>query len=194
MFRGQVTVLRANPQMMRVFGGGMLAMPLLVVVIVLVPEDARKTVSGLLIAVFVAAYVALLSRGLQPLREVVNLEADARGLLADGKWLAQRADIEQAYLRPAIAATAVKGVSVPAWPMTVELVTKTGQLNVDGGDEQRTPQILAALGFPLTMVPATHIADTPQNRRNRRLGWIVAVVVAVAIAGVIAAMAYFDQR
>jgi hypothetical protein len=193
VFRGQATVLRANPQMMRVFVGGMLGLPVIAIVIMVVPEDARKTVSGLLIAVFAAAYVALLSRGLTPLRDVVDLHADARGLMANGQWLVERSAIVQAYLRPATAATAVKGVALPAWPMTVELVTTTGQLNIDGGDDQRTQHILVSLGFPLTMVAATHIAATPQNQRNRRLGWIVSIGVAVLIAGAVAVMALLER-
>ncbi|MEO7091713.1 MAG: hypothetical protein ABI175_00595 [Polyangiales bacterium] len=193
-FRGRVTLLRGNPMMMRVFGGGMIALVLLMVVIAVLPEESRKTVAGLLIAVFVAAYVALLSRGLQPLRQEVELHADPHGLFADGQPLVARADIVQAYLRPAIVATAVKGVEVPAWPMTVELVTTTGQLNIDGGGEPQTQAILAAIGFPLTMVPATHIAQTPQNARNRRLGWIVALILVVGTASAVAAMAYFEQQ
>ena len=192
MFRGNATVLRANPLMMRALGGGMVGLVLLFFVIAALPEQSRKTVAGLLIAVFVAAYVAVLSRGLRPLRETVDLQADLRGLFGNGQCLAARADIVQAYLRPAIAATTVKGVEVPHWPMTVELVTTTGQLNLDGGDEQRTREILIALGFPLTMVPATHIAETPQNKRNRRLGWIIAAGFVLVIGGAVATMAYLE--
>ena len=168
MFRGQVTILRGNPQVKRVMTWGLLGLPVLAGIILIVPESAQKALSGVFIAIYAGVYTTLITRALQPLREVVDLHADPRGLFAGGRWLVVREDILEAYLRPAIAPSNVKGVQLSAWPMTVELVTTRGQLNLDAGDEPRTAQILTALGFPPVMVAANHIANTPENARYRR--------------------------
>lgn len=193
MFRGKVTVRRGNPWLMRVVCGGLVALPLLFVGLRALPEESRRTLASPFILVFVAAYAAVLSRVLRPRLEVAEAHADRSGLFVDGRLLAARADIVQAYLRPAFSAANVKGVPVPGWPMTVEVVTTTGQLNLDGGDEALTRELLAALGFPPTVVPANHVADTPQNRRKRRSGWIIAAVAVLAVAALIATQALLEQ-
>ncbi len=178
MFRGSVTILRQNPMMMRVFGAGMVLMIPLVVAFTQVPK-----IAGLLVPLYVGGYVFFLSRALKPLRDVVMLHVDERGLFADDAPLAMRADILQAYLRPPVPAMEVKGVSLAAFPLTVELVTKQGQLNVDPGGEAQAQQILVSLGAPVTYVRYDHIAQTPQNARNKRRAWLVVVILVVGAIG-----------
>lgn len=160
MFQGQATLMRANPLAMKVFKWGMVLMIPVFAALFLasyLPKAISGFVTTAVIGVYLAGYVAALSRGLKPLQETVDLCADARGLFTRDRFLVPRETIVEAYLRPAIAGQSVKGVVTPAWPLTVELLTTSGQLNVDAGSEASAGQILSALGFPITTVPATHI-------------------------------------
>jgi hypothetical protein len=180
-FRGTVTLLRANPNFRRVWVWGTLALLPLVATIAFLPEGAKKTAAPILIFAFVAAFGALLSRALVPSRQTVELVADARGLFANGAAIVARAEITRAYLRPAIAAWSSKNVRAPAWPMTVEIVSARGQLNVDAGSEDAARSLLASLGFPATVVARHHVAKTPENAEWKRIGWIVVIAVNLGI-------------
>jgi hypothetical protein len=118
MFRGHVTLLRQNPHVMRAWGAGMLALPILVSVVVLVPEEHRRAVGSTFFAIAAVAYASVLSFVLRPVRETVDLYADPRGLFANGVWLVARTQIVAAYLRAAVPAFNARGVVVPAFPVS----------------------------------------------------------------------------
>jgi hypothetical protein len=133
-----------------------------------------------LLVVFVVVASALLAKGLQPLTETIDLHVDARGLFGPAGLFLPRAEIVEAYLREPIAGGTLGGrppVVVPAWPLTVEIITTRGQLNVDARSARSAEAILIALGFPVTTVPAHHIARSPTNRAMKRTALIVMGVV-----------------
>jgi hypothetical protein len=154
--------MQANPQSKKVMVWGLLLLVPVGVLLSLsplfVPESLRAEVGTAFVGACAAVYVAMLSRSLKPLREIVDLYADGRGLFAKGSWIAPRPAIVEAYIRPPTTAQSVKGVAIPAWPLTVEIIATTGQLNLDPGGEQAAQQILYALGFPIVTVSPTHVA------------------------------------
>ncbi len=161
MFQGRVTLLKANPLAMRAFKWGMLLLiplALLMSLLAFLPESLREPIGGLLLAGFAGGYVVVLSRGLKPLRQVMDVQVDARGVATWGRWLVPREAIVEAYLRPATTEQTMQGVTIPAWPLTVEIISTWGQFNLDPGSELAAQQILVALGFPVFMVSPTHVA------------------------------------
>ena len=190
-FRGTVTILRQNPWMPRIFLIGTLGLVPLVATIALLPEPSRRTVAPLLIGGFVAGYTYLLSCALRPLRQTVAMVAGADGLVANGQCIAPRGEIHEAYVRPPIGGARAKGVTIPDWPLTVEIVSSRGQLNLDAGSEASAREIVAALGFPVTTCAPDHIAvRSPENVRWRRLGWIVVAGVSAALVALVALVAW----
>ena len=87
--------------------------------------------------------------------------------------LVARRDIAQAYIRPAAAAEEQRinnagrmlYVTLPAYPMTVELITARGQVNIDpGSDEAYSATDPTALGFPV-------VHSLPYDRRRSFFQW-----------------------
>jgi hypothetical protein len=159
---------------------------LLILVFTVLPESIGPWLGKLLIGLFVAGYVAALSRGMQPEKESITLRADLSGLHGPAGPIALRAEIVDAYVRPAVDAASVRGVSTPAWPLTVEVITRTAQLNLDTGGEAAAQQVLGALGIPPRMVAPTYIANSPANRRMKLWGY--AGIAVMLLASLVAAL------
>lgn len=183
-----------------VLGGGIAATFLVIPAAALLPENLTKfglMVFGIALG---CIYLAVLSKSLVPRRDPVTLSADHSGVYANGAPLALRADITQAYIRPAIAARTGRmaghvggtgGVPIvwrlrmPEYPLTVELLTRVGQFNIDPGGQENAAAVLSALGFPVTL------CEPSQTRRISWKGWLIfGIVVALFLAGAVAA--YID--
>lgn len=201
MFRGQATVVRMRRNLIwGVFGGGIAATFLVIPAAALLPDKLTKfglTVLGIALG---CIYLAVLSKSLVPRRDPVSLSVDQSGVYANGAPLALRADITQAYIRPAIAARTgrmtghvggtggvpmVWRLRMPEYPLTVELLTRVGQFNIDPGGQENAAAVLSALGFPATM------CEPSRARRFSWKGWlIIGIIVALFLAGAVASYIY----
>lgn len=183
-----------------VLGGGIAATFLVIPAAALLPDRLRKfglIVFGIAMGCF---YLAVLSKSLVPRRDSVTLSANQSGVYANGAPLALRADIIQAYIRPAIAARTGRmtghvggtgGVPVvwrlrmPEYPLTVELLTRVGQFNIDPGGQENAAAVLSALGFPVTM------CEPARAHRFSWKGWLIfGIIVALVLAGSVVSYIY----
>ena len=157
-FRGTATLMRQNPQVMRVFTIGMLVIGAFIVVPLVAefaPPHTRAAFFGAFRRVLVVlvvfgggAYAFFLSRALVMVKEVVDLTVDSTGLSVGGRVIAPRASIVKAHIQPASPARVVSGgVRTPALPVMLVLKLTKGDLFVDLGSEANTLLALKALGF-----------------------------------------------
>ena len=183
-----------------VFGGGIAATFLVIPAAVLLPDDVKKLGITVVAIAVGSIYLAVLSKSLVPRRDSVALSVDPSGVYANGAPLAVRADITQAYIRPAIAARTGRMIGhvggtggvpmawrlrMPEYPLTVELLTRVGQFNIDPGGQVNAAAVLSALGFPATM------CEPSRGRRYSWKGWlIVGIIVALFLAGAVASYIY----
>jgi hypothetical protein len=174
---------------------------LLVAAVRLLPGQTKFVVFAVIPIAAVGLYPMLVSKALKPRPVSVALYVDQSGVYPDDAPLALREDIRQAYIRPPLAARGQRyrnyggsvpvsfNVQFPDYPMTVELMTRKGQRNIDPGGQDAAAAILTALGFPLTMCAPNYRA--PTSRRQ----WVwTAVVVVLFVGGVLGYSAYMAHR
>jgi hypothetical protein len=162
-----------------VSGGGVAVCVIAVLAPTLLPGTSKGIVYAVLCVPMMTLYPVLLSLGLKPKFTRVNLYVDQKGVWADDAPLVARRDIGQAYIRPAVAAEEQRindagqifYVTSPAYPMTVELITARGRVNIDPGGDQAAAAILTALGFPsCTARPTTGAARSFSGDRSSSRG------------------------
>ena len=197
MFRGPATLMRTNPQIKWVFGGGMAAGLLLVpAALFLLPGNAKVAGVMVLSTAMVAIYPMLLSRALKPKPVSVALYVDDNGVYADDAPLALRKNIAEAYLRPALDARRTRitdsgtsfSLDLPQYPLTVELKTRSGrQINIDPGGQEAGADILTALGFPVAMCAADYRAKTTSRQ------WVITAVVVVLFFAALFGFSLYKQ-
>jgi hypothetical protein len=127
----------------------------------LLPGISKGIVYAVVGIPMITLYPALLSVGLKPKFTPVNLYVDQNGIWADDAPLVARRDIAQASIRPALrskerrirSSGGMVSLGLPAYPMTVELITARGKLFIDPGSDQAAAAILTALGFPVVHSP-----------------------------------------
>jgi hypothetical protein len=193
MFRGRATLMQANPRGKRVFAAGLVATALVIAVIGVLPGKTKVIGAVVIVTAFAAIYMRALSGALVPQRTPVELYVDHDGIYADNAPVAMRADIENAYIRPALAARTSRHSNVggftptsyrlnlPSYPLTVELVVRRGgQINIDPGGPGPASEILIALGFAVTTCAPDYVARTGSQRRSSVL---VLVVFAAMFVG-----------
>jgi len=169
--------MQTNPRVKSVFGGAVAASVLLVAAIAVLPGATKLIAAAAILVGFITIYPRALSCALVPHRAPVDLYVDQDGIFADDAPLALRADIENAYIRPAldggISRHANYGgtvptsyqVDLPSYPLTVELqVRHRGQVNIDPGGQGPATEILTALGFPITTCTPRYRAQTNSQR------------------------------
>ena len=179
-----------NPQIKWVLwgvGGGIVL--LTVVAVILLPAHVKRIAGYVGAAAMVTVYPAALSRSFKPKLVPVNLYVDQSGIYADNAPLVKREDITQAYIRPAFdkqlyRMTAYRSygyygfsITTPSLPLTIEMMTRSGPLNIDPGGEGPAGEILTALGIPVTTCPPGY---RPQP--SRRSWGLTAVIVALFLA------------
>jgi hypothetical protein len=201
MFRGPATLMRPNPNVKWVFGAGVAACLLFVAAVVVLPGAMKLIAAAVLVVMMLSIYPVALSGALTPREERVSIYVDQTGIYAGDAPFALREDITQAYIRPALRARTARhqsfGGSVPAtfdvnlpkYPLTVELVTNKGQLNINPGGQDAAAAILTALGFPVTECAPDHVARTSP----RQLIWMLLVVVLI-VAAALGYSAYMAHR
>jgi hypothetical protein len=192
MYQGPATLLQNKSQTRQVFwfvGGGILL--LTVVAVLLLPAGYKRYAAYVGGGVMLAVYPAALSRSFKPKRVPVNLYVDQTGIYVDNAPLARREDITQAYIRPAVDKKTHRysggygssmgpyrfSITTPAYPLTLEMMTRSGQLNIDPGGEGPAGEILTALGIPVTMCAPDY---RPQPSRGSWVATAVIVVVFLA--------------
>jgi len=193
MYQGQATLVQKNPQIKWVFwglGGGILLLTL--VAVILLPAHLKRTAAYVGAGAMLVLYPAALSRSFKPKLVPVNLHVDQSGIYADNAPLVRREDITQAYIRPAFDKQVYRmggqsssmplgvyrfAVTTPSLPLTIEMMTRSGPLNIDPGGEAPAGEILTALGIPVTTCPPGY---RPQPSRR---SWVpTAVIVALFLA------------
>jgi hypothetical protein len=181
--------------------GGIAVVVLVGVALAFLPGHLKIIAFAVIAVATVAVYGPLVSKALKPVRDSVDLYVDPTGVYADGAPLALHDDIRQAYIRPAYTRQTRSRssygslgyvqipITTPDYPMTVELMTRKGQVNIDAGSEQAATAILTALGVPVTVC-------TPDYRASMsRRQWVMsAVVVVVFIGGLLAYSAYMQHQ
>jgi hypothetical protein len=205
MFRGSATLMRKNPQIMWVVwgvGGGMVLITVLAVL--LLPAHLKRTAGIVVPLAMLGVYPPMLSRALTPKRVPVNLTVDQSGVYADDAPLVRREDITQAYIRPALDQQVHRHVGYRSWapmgafrfsittpdyPLTVEMMTRRGQVNIDPGGEGPATQILSALGVPVTTCPPNY---RPGPSRSMRA--VSVVMVALFLAAFFAYYLFMAHR
>src|SRR6185312_13676789 len=203
MYQGPATLLENKSQTRRVFwlvGGGILL--LTVVAVLLLPAGYKRYAAYVGGGVMLSVYPAALSRSFKPKLVPVNLYVDQTGIYDDNAPLARREDITQAYIRPAFDKKTHRysggygsstgpysfKITTPAYPLTLEMMTKSGQLNIDPGGEGPAGEILTALGIPVTTCAPDY---RPQPSRRSWLATAVIIVLFVAaFLGYYFSMAY----
>jgi hypothetical protein len=200
MYRGQAKLMETNPMVKWVFGSGVAACLLLSAACIVLPGKTKLIAVVVVVGAMLVVYPRMLSRALVPRPDRVSLYVDESGVYADDAPYALRGDITAAYIRPALTARNVRHVNyggsvptaysldLPKYPLTVELMTRRGQLNINPGSQDAAAEILVALGFPVTMCTPEHVAGT---RRQRVMS---AVIVVVILAAVFAYSAYMSHR
>jgi hypothetical protein len=149
-----------------VFGGSMVLCVLAFLAPMLLPGISKGILHAVVFIPMVMLYLPLLSIALKPKFTPVNLYVDQNGIWADDAPLVARRDIAQASIRPAIGSEARRihssggafSMTLPAYPMTVELITAHGHLNIDPGSDQAAAAILTALGFPVVYSPPYRVS------------------------------------
>lgn len=190
MYQGQARLVQKNPQIKWAFwgvGGGILL--LTVVAVILLPAHLKRIAAYIGGGAMLTLYPAALSRSAKPKLVPVNLVVDQSGIYADDAPLARREDITQAYIRPAFDKQVYRmgghssfgyyrfSVTTPALPLTIEMMTRSGPLNIDPGGEGPAGEILTALGIPVTECPPGY------RPRPSRRSWVsTALVVALFLA------------
>jgi hypothetical protein len=177
--------------------GGIAVVVLVGVALAFLPGHLKGIALAVVSIAAIAVYGPLVTKAIKPVPDSVDLYVDQTGVYADGAPLALHGDIRQAYIRPALAPRTVVSRSsgggiafrTPNYPMTVELMTRKGQVNIDPGSEQAATAILTALGVPVTVC-------TPDYRASMsRRQWVMsAVVVVVFIGGMLAYSAYMQHQ
>jgi hypothetical protein len=161
MFRGPAALMRRNPMIWWVFGGGCVVCVLAFLAPMLLPGIPKGIYHAALAIPMLTVYPVLVTRGLKPKFTPVNLYVDQNGIWANDTPLVARRDIAQASIRPALASKqrhisssgGAFSLTLPAYPMTVELITARGKLFIDPGSDQAAAAILTALGFPVVYSP-----------------------------------------
>lgn len=169
MFRTTATLARPHPS--RTWMTTRAPVVFSVALVVMMPVSALLSridahlgsVVPIVMTLAAAVYGVALSRGMQPVRQRVDLVIDLRGILADGALLVARGEMRDAYLRPATEAIQSRFFSYPAQPMHLEVITARETLVIEGDHDEHTRHILAALGVPARMVAADYIAPTAEN-------------------------------
>jgi hypothetical protein len=161
MFRGPAALMRRNPMIWWVFGIGVAACVIAFLAPWLLPGTSKGVVYAVVTVPMVTLYPVLVSLGLKPKFTRVNLYVDQNGVWADDAPLVARRDIAQASIRPTLASKERRiansgqmvSLTLPAYPMTVELITARGKIFIDPGSDQAAAAILTALGFPVVHSP-----------------------------------------
>ncbi len=181
--------MQANARVKSVFGGSVAASLLLVAAIALLPGSTKLIAAAVILVGFITIYPRALSCALTPQRAPVDLYVDHNGIYAGDTMLAQRGDIEHAYIRPALASrhanhggagSAGYDADLPSYPLTIELLVRgRGQVNIDPGGPGPAAEILTALGFPVTTCAPNHRAQTNSQRATSAIlvaGFVVVYV------------------
>jgi len=194
MFRGPAKIMRASA-LGKWFGWGGMAVVLLVyVALAFLPGHLKVIAFAVISIAAVAVYGPLVTKAIKPVPDSVDLYVDQTGVYADGAPLALHGDIRQAYIRPALAPRTVasrssSGVGIvfrtPNYPMTVELMTRKGQVNIDPGGEAAAAAILTALGAPVSICAPDYRAST--SRRQ----WVMSAVVVVVFLTVLFGYSFY---
>lgn len=161
MFRGPAALMRRNPLIWWVAGGGCAVCVLAFLAPMLLPGIPKGIFHAVLAIPMLTVYPMLVTLGLKPKFTPVNLYVDQNGIWADDAPLVARRDIAQASIRPALASKERRisssggafSITNPAYPMTIELITARGKLFIDPGSDQAAAAILTALGFPVVHSP-----------------------------------------
>jgi hypothetical protein len=186
MYQGPATWLQNRSQTRQVFwlvGGGILLLTL--VAVLLLPAGYKRYAAYAGGGAMVSAYSAALSRSFKPKRVPIYLYVDQTGIYVDNAPLARREDITQAYIRPAVDKKVHRysggygtsrgpysfNITTPAYPLTLEMKTRSGQLNIDPGGEGPAGEILTALGIPVTTCAPEY---RPQPSRR---SWVATAVI-----------------
>lgn len=169
--------MQTTPRVKSVFGATAGASLLLVAAITVLPGPAKVPAAAAILVGFITIYPRALSCALVAHRPAVDLYVDQHGVYADDAPLALRADIENAYIRPALdahrsrptnygsAVTTDDHLDLSSYPLTVELqVRHRGQVNIDPGGQGPAAEILTALGFPVTTCAPRYRAQTNGQR------------------------------
>jgi hypothetical protein len=150
--------MRRNARGWWAFGGGNVVLVIGAVVLILVPVQAKGIVmAGLIVGA--SLYVMLVSWGLKPKFTSINLYVDEKGVWANDAPLLARRDIADAQIRRPVASqelriTRLGTISLPAYPLTVEISTnRGGQVSIVPDSDQAGAAILTALGFPVKYAP-----------------------------------------
>jgi hypothetical protein len=192
MYQGQATLMENKSQTRRVFwfvGGGILL--LTVVAVLLLPADYKRYAAYAGGGAMLVFYPAALSRSFKPKLIPLNLYVDQTGIYADNAPLARREDITQAYIRPAFDKQVHRysgyrsstgpysfSITTPQYPLTLEMKTRTGQLNIDPGGEGPAGEILTALGIPVTTCAPNYRPEA--SRRS----WVLSAIIIVLFLAV----------
>jgi hypothetical protein len=201
MYRGQAKLMETNPMVKWVFGSGVAACLLLTAACIVLPGKTKLIAVVVVVGAMLVVYPRMLSRALVPRPDRVTLYVDESGVYADDAPYALRGDITAAYIRPALTARNVRHVNyggsvptaysldLPKYPLTVELMTRRGQLNINPGSQDAAAEILVALGFPVTMCTPDRVAGATRRQ------WVMsAVIVVVVLVAVFAYSAYMSHR
>ena len=144
-----------------VSGVGVAVLAMGVLAPMLLPGTSKGIVYAVVSVPMMTLYPVLLFLGLKPKFTRVNLYVDQNSVWADDAPLVARRDIAQASIRPALrskerrirSSGGMVSLGLPAYPMTVELITARGKLFIDPGSDQAAAAILTALGFPVVHNP-----------------------------------------
>jgi hypothetical protein len=197
MFRGPAAIMQRNPRVWWVFGGALAAVVLAMLAGVLLPGQG-KWIGPLLGFGMLALYPPILSGALKPKPVSVALYVDQSGIYADDAPFALRQDIAEAYIRPAFDARARRfrsssasfSMTFPAWPLTVELITRKGRaLHIDPGGHGPAADILTALGFPVTMCAP----DYTRRPRTTARQWVMRLLVVVLFFAAVFGYSYYKS-
>jgi hypothetical protein len=201
MYRGQAKLMETNPMVKWVFGSGVAACLLLSAACIVLPGKTKLIAVVVVVGAMLVVYPRMLSRALVPRPDRVTLYVDESGVYADDAPYALRRDITAAYIRPALTARTSRhwnyggsvpttySLDLPKYPLTVELMTRRGQLNINPGSQDAAAEILVALGFPVTMCTPDHVAGATRRQ------WVMsAVIVVVVLVAVFAYSAYMSHR
>ena len=201
MYRGQAKLMETNPMVKWVFGSGVAVCLLLTAACIVLPGKTKLIAVVVVVGAMLVVYPRMLSRALVSRPDRVSLYVDESGVYTDDAPYALREDITAAYIRPALTARTSRhwnyggsvpttySLDLPKYPLTVELVTHKGQLNINPGGQDAAAEILVALGFPVTMCAPDHVAGA--SRRQ----WVMsALIVVVILAAVFAYSAYMSHR
>ena len=182
----------ANRQTMRVYAVGMVGIVGLAATATLAPSVFRAY-GTFIIGGFGLLYAVGLSASMRSKTREVEVMIDRQGVTADHGLVVARVDVLHAFVREPYGGGSTQGVTIPATPPMLELVTATthhrfGVISIETG-----VQALQALELPVAVVPPTYVATavTAEARGQRSRAWMWSIGVAVVLLALSSGSAYY---